>query len=194
MMSERDIKELADLVAGGKLSRRRVERLHGKDARLAVTAELAARQAVARAARLAAPRANPLPVDGPAQADGLVLCSACARILHDEDGDDLDAALCCRCSGLAARGRWLDEAEARVIALAVRHGWAVGDRSYAAETGSRYIEIFRPTGEDDEESLKVRLSDHGVLYDADVSIVMPGRETPDDDDWPALERRLETRP
>ena len=54
---------------------------------------------------------------------------------------------------------WLDQVEDWVCDLARRHGWLV-EVHYSGRSGSRYVELTREVGEEDNETLTVRISDH----------------------------------
>jgi hypothetical protein len=101
---------------------------------------------------------------------GFGLCDACARIDICDCGSFLDEpvyqwedAECERCLKSRENHEWLEATAAEVERVAEAHGWTVGRWTFA-QTNSRYAELTREIDDDECETIKVRVSDHGSCY------------------------------
>lgn len=88
---------------------------------------------------------------------------------------------CESCRRKTAAAEWLEATCEEVERLAEKHGWEIAGQWHWAQTGSRYAELTRgvwvneDTDDEDyiEQSMKVRVSDHGSCYcSEDISIAM----------------------
>ncbi|MGB0767356.1 MAG: hypothetical protein ACPGYV_06565 [Phycisphaeraceae bacterium] len=108
-----------------------------------------------------------------------LVCECGFELMQHEilDGEER----CEDCRAKDAKFDWLEETCDQVESLARQHGWEIDGVWHTAQTGSRYVELYREGGEDDDElqTIKVRVSDHGSCYcSEDISLAM----TPSGDD------------
>ncbi len=104
-----------------------------------------------------------------------VFCSDCGRELELCDWDGI-GDLCEKCEQENAAIEWIDSTETKVRELAAEHGW---DFERTGGTGSRYYELTRNNGLDDDEqewqAIKLRISDHATAYcSEDISLTKDG--------------------
>lgn len=110
-------------------------------------------------------------------------CRDCGNELGQwqvEAGD----TLCESCAAEDDAVDWIEQTIEQVERLAAQHGWEITSRDKSRETKSHYLTLER-----DDQTLVVRVSDHGSMYcREDISIAMDGG--PDDHTLADLRRRL----